>query len=367
MDNNFTNIDRLITDYVKGNLKGDTLELFELKLAHNKELQEKVALEKAAHNLFLDADALILKEMMMADMAPKSSSSTNKKWWLGGLGLAIVITSGLLLFETEKEIVTEEVVSVESVEVPKVESQSISNDEKEHVTTRETHVVKPEHFEELIDSNSNVKIENVKEEIPEIVSEEVVAVEINTEVAVPEEEKIIDPCDGVTFKGELKIKKADKGETNGVVTLHEELITGGTKPYLYSMDREGFSENTIFEDLSPSRKYGVFIQDANGCVALLNGGAFHMGSTQCKTEYQPTFSIAYEQDWELPVNENSSAEITLVNRVGQELVRYQLEEGGSYRWDGIFDNGNKVTPGRFNWHIEYQDGEQCVVKLTVLN
>ena len=78
MDNNFTNIDRLITDYVKGNLKGDTLELFELKLAHNKELQEKVALEKAAHNLFLDADALILKEMMMADMAPKPSSSTNK-------------------------------------------------------------------------------------------------------------------------------------------------------------------------------------------------------------------------------------------------------------------------------------------------
>jgi len=40
--------------------------------------------------------------------------------------------------------------------------------------------------------------------------------------------------------------------------------SGGTKPYLYSLDNIGYSRNMLFENL-PTGKWCVFVMDANGC------------------------------------------------------------------------------------------------------
>lgn len=372
MDNGFTNIDQLITDYVKGDLHSEVLAMFEAKLQWNKELQEKVALEREMRSLFLDADTLILKELMTADLAPKESVVNNKKWWLGGLGLAIILTSGLLLLDDNEEPLTikESAVSVIQEEMPtnEINEELIIEElpEIDEHSKREIHTVKPEHFNEKKSPVFVVDTLLVEKEILDEDIEPSVDLSKGNTVGL-EQETRLDPCLDVTFQGDLKIKKAQRGLENGVVTLHQELISGGLKPYQFSMSERDFSDQSIFEGLSAEQQHRVYIKDANACVALLNGGSFQIPSTECVSDYQATFSISYEQDWLVPVNDFFNAEITLLNRVGAEMFKNNVEEGEIYRWDGIFENSNKVIPGRYNWLIEYEDGEQCVVKMTVVN
>jgi gliding motility-associated-like protein len=52
------------------------------------------------------------------------------------------------------------------------------------------------------------------------------------------------------------------GDTNGAVTVKG--VTGGTPPYLYSLDNSPFATTLLFPSLAP-KSYKLAVQDANGC------------------------------------------------------------------------------------------------------
>ncbi len=52
------------------------------------------------------------------------------------------------------------------------------------------------------------------------------------------------------------------GDTNGSASING--ITGGTPPYLYSLDNHAFVPNTVFTSLDPGT-HTLVVQDANGC------------------------------------------------------------------------------------------------------
>jgi len=52
------------------------------------------------------------------------------------------------------------------------------------------------------------------------------------------------------------------GQTNGSISVGA--VTGGTPPYLYSLDNSPFTSGSVFTSLAP-KTYNLVIQDANGC------------------------------------------------------------------------------------------------------
>lgn len=375
MNNQFSHIDQLVTRYVKGTLTGQALVDFQNQLKTDVSLQEKVALEQMLYDVFLDADALRLKEQMKADFKDNSFEKGTQKWWLGGLGASVLLIGGGILFFNQSSTSNTENLATEVLEQP---TQVIVLDtiqavvEVEEHTNREIHTLQPVHFEKHTEPAVEiVSVSKTEEEIEvDTIEKQAVQVKLKESIHVVEKTmptQSVDPCENVAFKGEMKLKKAQKGNDNGEIAVDERWITGGKKPYLFSLSNSAFSMETQFSNLVANEKYGVFIQDDNGCVGLLNNGMVTMTSTECIADYQATFSVSYEQDWQVPLSGQTSATVQLVNRVGQTMLNKQVEEGENYRWDGIFENGNKVTPGRYNWIINYQDGEQCVVKMTVLN
>ncbi|MDP2161184.1 MAG: SprB repeat-containing protein, partial [Flavobacterium sp.] len=59
----------------------------------------------------------------------------------------------------------------------------------------------------------------------------------------------------------------------GAIGIQPGSVTGGTAPYLYSLDGINFSAMSDFAGL-PSGNYTIYIQDANGCIVTTNTIAF---------------------------------------------------------------------------------------------
>lgn len=57
------------------------------------------------------------------------------------------------------------------------------------------------------------------------------------------------------------------GIADGTITVLD--VSGGSAPYMYSLDGINYSEDSIFSDLTEGL-YDVLVQDANGCVTLVN-------------------------------------------------------------------------------------------------
>ena len=93
--NNKENIQVLISDYVKGKLKGQALVDFENLLTLDKTLNQEVILEKEIHALFLDADLLDLKSKMNLDFEQDKPEKLIVRKWILTIGIAVL--SGILI------------------------------------------------------------------------------------------------------------------------------------------------------------------------------------------------------------------------------------------------------------------------------
>lgn len=377
MGEQFDHIDEQITAYVKGQLKGQELVTFEEHLKADNALLDKVNLEKEARDLFLDADVLALKEQMKQDMS--SSSGSSKRWLIGGAGVLIILST-VLLWESQKEDRREE--ASKTIVVPRIEkNEEKASYKKGSERSVDKHLiivneVVDEENNELLDS---IIVNNGSQEVTELTTSGIQTITLKensehidgaTDNVNADSENIekLDPCIGISFKGSPLIKSTIAGEENGQITLDEFGIRGGVKPYSYALNHIGeFEERKAFSDLQADH-YVIYIKDDNGCVgALENGKTWEVKTSYCLSDYQKTFNIVYENKWEVPLVTGEAAEITLINKVGQELLKIEIEEGEKFHWDGTFDTGNKVVQGRYNWLIKYENGEQCIAKMSVLN
>ena len=53
------------------------------------------------------------------------------------------------------------------------------------------------------------------------------------------------------------------GDSDGFITIEQ--VLGGTAPYVYALNNQTFTSNTIFNNLGPGN-YDLTIEDANGCT-----------------------------------------------------------------------------------------------------
>ncbi len=73
----------------------------------------------------------------------------------------------------------------------------------------------------------------------------------------------VDPCLNGPKASTSNVKKSLDGEDDGIFITE---VTGGTAPFMYSIDGTTFQESSIFGNLAPGN-YEVTVKDANECTA----------------------------------------------------------------------------------------------------
>jgi gliding motility-associated-like protein len=122
------------------------------------------------------------------------------------------------------------------------------------------------------------------------------------------------------------------GEANGSITI--ENVTGGTSPYLYSLNGGAFSANMLYTDLGAGN-YELTVQDALGCEfqvnELIGGGVsptadFSMSPGSVPV-YNPVVQLVDESssdvvtyEWSIPNGTPSTANTTSVQTVFENVT-----------------------------------------------
>jgi gliding motility-associated-like protein len=122
------------------------------------------------------------------------------------------------------------------------------------------------------------------------------------------------------------------GETNGSITI--ENVTGGTSPYLYSLNGGAFSSSLLYTDLGAGN-YDVTVQDAAGCEfqvnELISGGISPIADFSMSPSSVPIYNpvvqlidgsssdvVSYE--WSIPNGMPSSASTPNLQTVFENLT-----------------------------------------------
>lgn len=359
----------LIPQYVRGELSDEQLRDFTNALKDDNDLVLEVQLEQAAFDVLLDADVLALRAEMENDF--NTSKKSHKRKWILGMGL-LAVGAGTYFFtanqpqdaqlatpntNTEKTIVeaipkevkTDIVLEKNTLEVLP-SSETISHHETpepQKLTVEET----------ILDDR--ISPTPVIDTIPE----PVIAVTDLTNPKDTAKSLPKDPCVNFKALGTLQTKACNLGEETGVIYTSTELISNGKGPYSYSLDNEYFEEIDEFTDLAAG-DYLVYIKDGNNCLATL---PVTIHETACNIAYEETFSKSFESAWKVPILIDTPVKITLVNKVGAVLVNKQMQTYDEGVWNGYDDNGNELSIGAYRWIIEYESGEKCIAKMTILN
>ena len=387
MTNNNEHINSLIQSYIQGGLTGQELFDFEEQLSTDIELREQVAVEQEMFNIFLDSDALNLKDMMNKDLNTKTTNkkSTTAVILLAITGIVILSTTTLLFLENSNSPITN---SIEKTQ-PAQKITQIHADDNNHITTKVQDTITTK----IITTINNDKKDSVSsvtdlitiestqdtdlqdsiiinsskietDELPDSTQNTIPTATVNTrktEEPLPEESL----CSNITYTGSVNVEPSSYLINDGEILLYKSTITGGQAPYSYDLNVEGdFFETEKITELAPGT-YTLFIKDANGCVAKHLSEVI-IKKSLCKIDYTPTFDVSIENEWRLPLVEEKNAHIVLINKLGEKFVDKTILEGDDIIWNGKTDDNQSIDIGNYRWIIDYEN-EKCSFKMSVLN
>ena len=373
MDDN-TQLYDLIPLYVRGELKGNDLTSFEKALTQDAALKEEVLLEKASFDLLLDADVLNLKAQMQNDLKAKDKAK-NKKWIVALGVLAIGSGTYFLVPNASTDVAQPE----PSLEVIALDTMAISP--KQPAITEPSRKIENKNTATAATPNAVVNtkptvLDTLEIATPQKVSSidtaKVVHVPADTSVAhvkleVQKTPKpvVTDPCAEFAFAHSPQTLASLRDAATGVILLHASLTQSGQDPIRYSLNGIEFENTSSFENLEAGM-YTLYARDEQACE-IESTKQLEIIETRCFEEYQQTFNTAFESSWKLPVYIDTPVKITLINKVGAILVDKDFQTYDEGSWNGFDDNNNKLPSGAYRWIMEYESGETCIAKMTILN
>lgn len=371
-------IEEQVSRFVCGEMSGEELADFESQMAGDVTLQAAVDEAKFMNDLFLDKEAIDLKEMMKADL--NNPKPKNGKKWMLGSGLLVILAATALFVYPEDDVVVEpandiEVLTSNEVSVTEnkelhSENKTAKKETKKKVSTfkfRTAEVVHEDHSEIVVVANNIVEEKVDESAVKETVKKEEAVVEPviekDNKELVAEVKTKVNVCDGVQIHGGFGVANTFSDRENGVLDTEQGEIEGGTSPYLFSLDGEYYSDEIYRDDLAKG-EYAVYIKDDVGCTATIQ---VTINSTSCYSDYQKTFDLASESEWTIPVVVNQEPEVQLVDKFGTVLLSRTIASEEQQIFDGYTNNGNKLTPNSYSWMVKYANDEQCIIKMTILN
>ena len=375
-----------IESYLAGTLEASDAAAFETEMANNSALAEAVATHRATNEMIIDHGLLTLKAKIQKEYRgtdghlPPKNGNAWKAYVASGLALLVggyltlraidhsddtaplppqpkeSIARQLPTIPQEKPnnthtptTPTKDAPKEAKAETPKApKTVSITSTAPTTQTPSERDNKPVEIIPSTVEDTSQPSAIATKKEEATLPSEP-----LNTSPEATEEKTNENKCDGLQINGRALVTASCEGEKSGTISLNLAKPTGGTPPYVFSID-EGiqYLATNSFENLGPGQ-YNLTVKDANGCVTQKNGFATIVAKP-CKKEY--AFTPMAGEVWKFPFTKNASGTLMVYNRRGQIVHTIRINNGYPNQWDGRADNGGFLPMGSYLFIFEATDG-----------
>lgn len=150
----------------------------------------------------------------------------------------------------------------------------------------------------------------------------------------------------VVIEGSVEVGPACLGKSDGILSVDEASVSGGTPPYRFSVDGgRSFYAQHEFSGL-PSGQYEVVAQDAHGNASAL--GTHEVPAERCEEERIVINTQAPNGNyWELPLRSGEGCRLEVLNETGR--VVFSADE--PMRWHGVGSSGETLASGVYAYRI----------------
>lgn len=373
MEDQFTYYDK-IDQYLTNSMSSTELADFENELASDMELREEVSIQKDLRDVVIITGLSDVRSLMDTDLNQKPTKRKYNKGLLGSIGIALITSVGLVLYNTnnadthtsEKETKTVEINNKQVLSDTKKEEDSFektntplpsNNQKKENITASTPTVI--EVLEDTTSSAKPLLVIDKKENEPTVSplakKDEQVSKIIEEQPSIP---KILP----LAFKGDIKTVEEEYERGNGQIII-EGNVSGGVPPYSYFIFENELQQGKLFTNLEAGT-YLVKAVDANNTSIEI--GSAKIIESNCLTDYNQSFIPAYDEYWPIPSIQSSSFIFKVFSLRGLEFEKiYEL--GEETVWFGLSSNEEKLGIGYYRFEINYENGETCYGELTIGN
>jgi hypothetical protein len=362
----YSNIDA----YLKGELRGEELQEFNVALLQNQELVKEVKKARAIQKLVFQNRLLQVKDLAKLEESKLKNKKTfgNKAIFGGVLLLLALATIGVLVFNPKEEekpskssdenqktlqiIQAEGLISEENpvIEPAKEESNSLrilpeKASTNTSIPTIDTMYTKADTVIPILHSNTEVSI-------PEAM--EIKDIKNTAEKASIDKDENNNPCEKAALKATISSTPTCKGRTNGQIDVLN--IQGNYPPYNQSLLCEG-KEMHSYSDLKAG-SYELVVSDSKNCQQI-----FAVQVTEKLCPINDHFNPTYGEVWNIPMA-NKSGKLTIYSKAGFPVYQLNLKNNTPATWDGK-NTYDQLEAGYFIFVIEYEDGEVLKGSVTI--
>ncbi len=155
----------------------------------------------------------------------------------------------------------------------------------------------------------------------------------------------------ISIDAESAVDISCTGSDDGNVSI---TVSGGTTPYLYTLNPDAISNASgSFSSLTPG-DYTISVDDLNNCGPVTSG-------TLTVAE-PPALALDSVTTSEILCAGGNSAEIHIYVSGGTEPFQYSIDDGGSYLASSDF---NSLSPGTY--HVSALDANSCPIVIDTFN
>ena len=263
-ENNFEKIEA----YLSNSLSSDDRLSFEKQIQDNASLYEDVQAHKVTNSIILEASLLDLRGKLntlhVNKMSGPAKLSFVKKSMIA-VTATVIVGAGYLFLDKGTDLFEVFIEDTPLIVLEQNEKPSNGND-KEIFYRNEESVI--------IETSDKSLPQNEIELIPEVETKKVIPTHAEPKRVV------VDICSSVEIGTVLELIPTCVGANRGGVIVEKENTSGGTSPYLYSINGESYDGKGEFLHLGAG-DYSFYIKDANGCVVKKDDWV-RIKSTSCK-------------------------------------------------------------------------------------
>jgi hypothetical protein len=362
-----------IDNYLNGTLPEQERIDFEKKVSQDESLAAKVAETKATNEAIYFASLAELKLTIGQDIKKikyKPAPNWRKASYI--LIAATTLISGVAIYIIKDN---------ENPDGPKTESKNVKNNSEQ-----ENHYLnsgEPQKIEKKFPTNS---IQNNKEAQNTISSSNKSSVESNlTDSPIREnleETKNVSTENKVfPIDNNVSIKNSEKHSSSESETLCDKsfkinseascknqetgsivILTDGFKEYVFQINNHTSSGSKgVFHNLQPGA-YEVLITYNKECSYTKS---VTVGEKWCPMNSPFSFNPDYNEKWIIKYEHETSGRFTIFDTRGKEIYNSAFGSGNEY-WNGTDMYGSVVPIGVYIGMINYSDGRQEKVELTII-
>lgn len=359
--NNDQSIFDLIEQYHQGFLSENERNLVELRMQTDAAFAEYVKLNDLANELVHSTGLDLLREKMNADLTRIERKRIQRHWRIGiGIVAALLAISFLLYFikpSNNSLLPTRDLPSKENHSDP-------AENKSEYKTERNNRIqVKPE---------LNMKVDIPDEEIKNhtVISSTLETSDSSYNTTIKEENKTIDRKqiqevnkNECNLSFEAIAQMACRGEKNGSIVINQKEIAGGTAPYYFHLSNsDETSSSGIFPDLTKG-SYTITITDSKACSYSRE---IIVHEKNCSPKKSFSFNPDYGEKWTGSAAEGKSGSFTIYNRAGIIIFTGSFNEYAPAEWQGINASGISVEMGLYICSINYLDGTNEIIEISII-